>query len=133
MQFVGGLRPDPVFNRLTAHIHKAAQQFAAVNPEHDYPNILVFVNEDRMCNFHGDLIGVLTGNIYCKSGAVDSIFEEFSNGRILYEKMIIDVFVWQDQWKNDTRPRHWYWRNSRHYADVSALFGSDPAAHRKVS
>src|ERR1700756_1314742 len=31
-ELVGGLRPDPVFNRLTTHIHKAVQQFNAVNP-----------------------------------------------------------------------------------------------------
>src|SRR5436309_9501266 len=38
LQIVGGSRPDPIPNRLTGHIHKAAQQFAAVNPDRDYTN-----------------------------------------------------------------------------------------------
>jgi hypothetical protein len=132
LQVVGGLRPDPVFNRLTAHIHKAAQQFAAVNPNHAYPNILVFANSDRACTFHGDLIGVLTGNFYVEGGSVEPIFEQFSNGRIKYEKVTIDLYVWWDSWKAD-RPRLWFWHNSQHYGKVCALVGSDPAVHRKVS
>jgi hypothetical protein len=86
LRTVGGLRSAPIFNRLTAHIHKAAQQFAAVNPNHDFPNILVFVNSDSHCNFKDDLVGVLTGNFYGKGGVVEPIFEPFSNGRIMYEK-----------------------------------------------
>lgn len=133
LQPVGGPRPDPIPNMLTAQIHKAAQQLFSANREHEYPNILVFVNSNRICTFHGDLIGVLTGNLYVKGGQVEPIFEQFSKGRIRYEKMRIDVFVWLDIWKMDQQPRHWYWANSKHYVDVSTLLGSDPAAHRKVS
>src|SRR5580692_9805742 len=60
LQLVGGPRPDPVFNRLTTHIHTAHKQFIAVNPDHDYPNILVFANSDAHCTFTNDLLGVLT-------------------------------------------------------------------------
>ena len=133
LQIVGGPRPDPIPNRLTAHIHKAAQQFAAVNPKHDYPNILVMANTDEHCTFHGDLIGVLTGNFYGKDGVVEPIFEQFSNGRIREEKVTIDVFVWWDCWKGEQRPRLWFWHNSKHYMDMCSLLGSDPRAHRKVS
>ena len=132
LQLVGGLRPDPVFNRLTAHIHKAAQQFAAVNPQRVYPNILVLANFDRACEFRDQLLGVLTGNFYGEGSVVEPIFEQFSNGRILYEKVTIDAYVWWDGWKNDPRPRHWYWENSPRYATVSMLLKTDPAAHRKV-
>jgi len=133
LQVVGGSRPDPIPNRLSAHIHKAAQQFAAVNPGHDYPNLLVFANADEHCTFHGDLIGVLTGNFYARGGAVEPIFEQFSNGRIREEKLAIDLYVWWDCWKDAQRLRLWFWRDSKHYANVWALFDSDPAAHRKVS
>ena len=133
LQIVGGLRPDPIPNRLTAHIHRAAQQFTAVNPNHYYPNILVFANSDRTCTFHGDLIGVLTGNFYSKSGVVERVFEQFSDGRIKYEKVTIDLYVWRDSWKADERPRLWFWHNSLLYEHVCALIGSDPAGHRKVS
>jgi hypothetical protein len=133
LQLVGGLRPDPIFNRLTAHIHTAHKQFIAVNPDHAHPNILMFYNSDRHCSFTGDLLGVLTGNFYGEGGVVDPIFKEFSDGRIKYEKMTIDVYVWWDSWKGDQAPRLWFWRNSQHYANASALLGSDPAGHRKVS
>jgi len=129
---VGGPRPDPIFNRLTAHIHKAAQQFVAVNPVRQYPNILVFANSDSQCTFQGDLLGVLTGNCYGAGGVVEPIFQEFSNGRIREEKLTIDVYVWQDSWKN-AQPRLWFWRDSRHYASICGILGSDPVAHRKVS
>jgi hypothetical protein len=132
LQFVGGLRPDPIFNRLTTHIHKAAQQFVAVNPNHDYPNILVFANSDSHCTFKDDLVGVLTGNFYGEGGIVEPIFEPFSNGRIMYEKMLPDLYVWWDCWKDAVRPYLYFWKNSRHFAHVCALFGSDPARHRQV-
>jgi hypothetical protein len=132
LQLVGGLRPDPVFNRLTAHIHKAAQQFAAVNPQHVYPNILVFANFDRACDFHDQLLGVLTGNFYGSGGVVEHIFEQFSNGRIREEKVTIDAYVWWDGWKKDLKPKHWYWHNSPHYANVCAILQTDPSAHVRV-
>lgn len=131
LTLVGGSRPDPVLNRLTGHIHKAAQQFIAVNPKRLYPNILVFANSDTVCTFHGDLIGVLTGNFYGASGVVEPIFNEYANGRIREEKMTIDAYVWWDCWKN-AQPRIWFWRNSPHYASICSILRSDPAAHRKV-
>src|SRR5216110_3025166 len=48
-QVVGGLRADPIFNRISNRIHEAAQQFDAVNPDHKIPNVLIFVNSDRHC------------------------------------------------------------------------------------
>jgi hypothetical protein len=133
LQLIGGLRHDPIFNRLTAHIHTAHKQFIAVNPRYDHPNILVLANSDRHCTFVGDLLGVLTGNFYGASGAVEPIFKEYSDGRIMFEKMTIDVYVWWNDWQEVERPKMWFWRNSQHYANVSALLGSDPAAHPKVS
>lgn len=81
LQFVGGARPDPVFNRLTDRIHEAAKQFNAVNPDRFLPNVLVFTNSDHQCGFF-DLIAVLTGNFYAESGAVEPIYKQYSEGRI---------------------------------------------------
>lgn len=134
LEIVGGSRPDPVFNRLTSHIHQAAQQFAAVNPGRKLPNVLVLANSDKHCTFHGDLIGVLTGNFYAKGGAVEPIFEQYSSGRIRLEKQTIDLYVWRDCWTGaGQRPRLWFWENSPHYLRVCTLVGSDTAQHRKVS
>jgi hypothetical protein len=132
LQFVGGLRPEKVFNRLTTHIHRAAQQFAAVNLEHKHSNILVFANFDQACEFQDQLLGVLTGNIYAEYGIFESIFNEYSNGRIMYEKMTIDIYVWCDGWKSDPKPRHWFWHNSPHYANVCAILRTDPALHVRL-
>jgi hypothetical protein len=118
LQLVGGARHDPIFNRLTTHTHEAHKQFIAVNPRHDHPNILVFANSDRHCTF-SDLLGVLTGNFYGAGGVVEPIFKEYSDGRIMFEKMTIDVYVWWNDWQ--AVERLWFWRNSQHYANVSAL------------
>lgn len=42
----GGLRDDFTYFRLTEYIHTAAQQFAAVNPAEEYPNVLAIVAND---------------------------------------------------------------------------------------
>ena len=56
-EIVGGLRKDPVFNRLSAHIHKARKQFDAVNKDENLPNVLACCNEDQQSGFL-DLLAV---------------------------------------------------------------------------
>ena len=129
LEVVGGPRPDPIFNRLTAHIHTAHKQFIAVNPNHDLPNVLVFANSDKQCTYKGDLLAVLTGNFYGDHGEVEHIFGQFSDGRIKFEKMTIDAYVWWNCWKEGLKPSLWFWRDTQHYKTVSLLLGSDPAAH----
>lgn len=41
LEIVGGLRHDPIFNRLADRIHDATKQFGAVNRDHESPNVLV--------------------------------------------------------------------------------------------
>ena len=110
---VGGLRPDPIFNRVSNHIHEAAQQFNAVNPDHQYPNVLVFVNSDRHCGLT-DLRSVLTGNFFAKDGSVDPIYTEYSEGRIREEKLTIDLYLWRDDWRPPEKVGGCFWRNSKH-------------------
>lgn len=134
LAIVGGARPDPVFNRLCGHIHNAAKQFAAVNPKRELPNVLVLTNSDSHCTFHGDLIGVLTGNFYGEGGVVDRIYGQYAGGRIKQEKLAIDLYVWCDRWDSAQRePRRYFWRDSPHYGALCKVLNSDPAAHRKVS
>ena len=97
-EMVGSARKDPVFNRLTEDIHEAAKQFEAVNPEIIYPNVLAFVNHDRMCGFF-DLIGVLTGNFMAEGGKTFPIYRLYSEGRIRQEKDGLHLFVWLDDFK----------------------------------
>ena len=133
LQIVGGLRPDPIFNRISGRIHEAAKQFAAVNPEHKFPNVLVFTNSDRRCSFK-DLVSVLTGNFYADNGSIEPIYAQYSEGRIKEEKLTIDLYVWHDEWEQREHLlyRFFYNQRSPYYAALCVLFNSDPQRHRKV-
>lgn len=90
---VGGLRPDPTFNRISNHIHKAIGQFDAVNPDRKVPNILVFVNHDRMSS-HADLRETLTGSFRADDGSDSPTMKHVSEGRIKDEKLRVDMYLW---------------------------------------
>lgn len=81
---------DSTYNTLTFKINKAVKQFEAVNPNRDYPNVLVFVNHDHKRNFD-DLKNVLD---------VDNpIFKPFSRGRIKDKKFQIHLYIWLDDFE----------------------------------
>ena len=132
LELVGGLRPDPIFNRLSSHIHQAAQQFDGVNHEHESPNVLVFANSDNHCGFP-DLLGVLTGNFYAESGAVYAIYKNVSEGRIREEKLLIDLYLWFDEWKGSQQKGSVFLNErSKHFAALCALLGYGPSQLRHV-
>ena len=133
MTLVGGLRHDPAFNRLSGHIHEAAKQFKAVNPDREYPNVLVLTSSDRGCTFT-DLIFTLTGNFYAESGAVDPIYKNISDGRIKAEKFTIDLYVFKDDFPGGLDKEHIYFQNkgSEHYFRLCELIGSDPSSHKVI-
>lgn len=97
-EIVGGLRPDPVFNRLTAHIHKARQQFESVNPDHGHLNVLIMKNEDEHVGFN-DLLAVVTGYFFAEDGSAHKIYSTFSDGRMVSDFEHIDLIIWLDQYK----------------------------------
>jgi hypothetical protein len=131
LEIVGGLRHDPIYNRLADRIHDAAKQFEAVNTG-QFPNVLILTNSDAHCGFP-DLLSVLTGNFYAEGGAVDPIFKQISEGRIREEKLTIDLYVWLNEWKGNQQKGTLYFNaGSKHYAALSSLLGSDPANHRRV-
>lgn len=121
LQCVGGLRADPIFNRLTAHIHRAAKQFAAVNANHEYANILVFVNSDRTFSTAEDLRRVITGMERIRGEQDEPMFSEYSEGRIRYEKFAIDMYVWWDSWKIPEKFTRYLWSGSAHRATLDIL------------
>ena len=93
---VGGPRNDPVFNTLTTKIHRAVQQFDVVNPNLKFPNVLVFVNHNKMCGAP-DLQEVLTTYIATEDGALHRISRKFSEGRIREEKLRVHLCIWIDR------------------------------------
>ncbi|MDY6868254.1 MAG: hypothetical protein SVT56_10170 [Chloroflexota bacterium] len=119
-QLVGGLRNDPIFNRLTDDIHQAIKQFDAVNRERKNPNVLALVNHDEVCGFN-DLLAVLTGNFYAENGTVHPIYRQFSHGRIRDEKAEIDLFIWLD----DHKPLRLLFSqvHEGHHANLLTVFG----------
>src|SRR5258708_1037404 len=109
--WASGLRSDPIFNRISNHIHQAAQQFSAVNPDHAYPNILVFANSDGMSDAR-DLDSVITGLFRVKGGTDEAIYAQFSEGRIKEEKCHIDLYIWWDTWKDNERFSRYFLKES---------------------
>jgi hypothetical protein len=95
MQLVGGLRNDPIFNRIARHVEKAASQFDAVNPGRILPNILVFVNHDKASSYN-DLRETLTGMFHAESGERFATMTYISEGRLGQIKRRIDLYVWID-------------------------------------
>lgn len=87
-------RYDPVYNRLGNRIHEAAKQFRSVNPNGEYPNVLVFVNHDDNIESNGDLESVITGSETPREGSSQQIFRKHSNGRIKKEKLDIHLYIW---------------------------------------
>jgi hypothetical protein len=118
-ELVGGLRNDPIFNRLASDIHEAIGQFDAVNNDQKFPNVLAIVNHDDMCGFN-DLLAILTGNFYANDGTADPIYRKFSHGRIKDEKEKIHLFIWLD----DHKPHQLLFNqtSSDHHASLCTVF-----------
>ena len=95
---IEGMQNDPVFNRLTDDVHKAVKQLDSVNSLVAYPNVLAFVNHDKMCGFL-DLIAVFTGTFISEKGELHPIYRKFSEGRIKDEKARVHAVVWLDDFK----------------------------------
>ena len=132
LEIVVGLRPDPIFNRLTTHVHVAAAKFGTVNPSGDCPNVLVFANSDRQCMF-SDLMRILTGNERTDNGLIEPLFKNYSEGRIGLDKRKIDLYVWKDIWPgSDPRSRFFYVAGSKHYLCLCNLLRSDPTKHHRL-
>ena len=121
----GGGRPDPRYNRLTTHIHKAAAQFDAVNRQRRYPNVLFFVNHDNRSNF-GHLRDVFTGDIECDDGTRHPIYRKYSEGRINAVKWRIDLYVWWDADKSDSAQQGRYGDCAEHVEALRRYFAVDP-------
>ena len=124
---VGGLRPDPIPNRIADDIYTAAKQFKAVNPDREYPNVLVLTNSDYQCHI-GDLRAVIEGEVRFDSGLVEPMFKHISEGRIKNAKYSIDLYVWCNEYpdaKHKFQLR--FIRGSKHLALLCYLLKVDPS------
>jgi len=120
--------PDSTFNAVENKIHEAVRQFDAVNPELEYPNVLVVVNHDRARDV-GDLCAVVEGDFVAEDGTRHAIYREFSEGRIRYEKLRIAVYVWIERRAGDAFVR-WYDCVRDRYPVLAEVF---PVAREKIA
>ena len=120
----GGMRKDPIFNRIARQIEKAASQFGAVNSSHELPNVLVFVNHDVASNAH-DLKETLTGDFHAATGDRFATVKNVSEGKLKAVKDRIDLFIWIDC-KTD-QIQLWFFNaaNMHHVRKLCSLFGID--------
>ena len=96
LEIVGGLRKDPIFNRLARLTKKAAQQFDSVNAKRTIPNILVFVNHDEMAGWP-DLYEILSGYASTDKGELLNLGHGYiANIWLGDDRKKIDLYLWLD-------------------------------------
>lgn len=124
---VGGDHDDPIFNRVSKAIKKAAPQFLAVNPEQKEPNVLALVNFD-VASDEQDLIAVLTGNFYAEDGSTHPIYKKYSEGRIKNLKLLFDLIIWI-QIESGKKPlyRLYFNHGSSHLEKIAFFFNYQPS------
>jgi hypothetical protein len=131
-EIVGGLRPDPIFNRISNAVHTAFKQFESVNCEHKLLNFLFLVNHDTSARPE-DLDRVLTGFEDPLHGRLDRTCEQFSEGRIREEKKRVDLYVWMDFLNADQlRPRGFFFGNPESRKSVCDLLDFDPSQIKNI-
>ena len=127
---VGGLRDDPIFNRIRRHATKAAKQFNAANPTRAMPNILIFVNHDDAAGF-GDVRETFTGIFHAKDGSCHSTMSHIASS-LDQAKEQLDLCVWID---GKVRRVEGYLFNQAaipdHLDTLCILFGKNPRDIKK--
>jgi hypothetical protein len=126
-ELVGGLRPDPIFNRISNAIHTAFRQFESVNPDHRLLNFLFLVNHDIHAKTE-DFDRVFTGYEDPRHGILEATCIQYAGGRIREEKKAIDLYIWLDFELSKQMPFHWYlfFGNPDKRHEVCDLLGIDP-------
>ena len=93
LTLVGGLRNDPIPNRLARLLTKADAQFAAVNVDRTALNILAYVNHYEASHYQ-DLVETVTGYFHADDGTKHATLLHIAEGRIGQAKRRIDAFLW---------------------------------------
>ena len=132
-ELAGGVRNDPIYNRIANAIHTAARQLVSANPDHETLNILVLVNRDKQAKYQ-DFVSITTGKFDPLAGIHDKTHEHFSEGRIREEKYKIDLYVWLDAFKEGLPElRGYFFGNYENRPKVCSVFGIKPDAVKSVA
>ena len=118
----GGLRDDFTYLRLTEYIHHAAQQFAAVNPAEEYPNVLAIVANDPDISVP-DLLTALTGLLFTNRRVLR--LSDLPQNKIKNEKLRIHLYLWFAS--GATEPKHFRSEvHAEHDRTLCRLLSVDP-------
>lgn len=125
----GGLRDDFTYFRLTEYIHNAAQQFAAVNPAEEYPNVLAIVANDPDVSF-SDLLTALTGLLFTNRRVLR--LSDLPQSKIKNEKLRIHLYLWFVS--GATEPQHfWPEVHVEHDRTLCRLLSIDPRSRFRLT
>ena len=89
---------DPAFNSIQNKIHEASKQLRSVNPDHDLPNIVFFVNHHKYRGIQ-DLRWVIKGQ---PSEKATDVFDPRYLKRLLEKDdlSVIDYIIWIDSFSD---------------------------------
>jgi hypothetical protein len=120
---VGGIRKDPVFNRLARHILDAVEQFDAVNPARLSPNVLVIVNHDPATRQEDlwQLLGLLDLD---EEGKPLPGVLHIGKGKLATEHARIDLYLWIDAHTSKVGVPVFSESDAEHAASLKELFRS---------
>lgn len=125
-ELAGGLRPDPIYNRISNAVHTAVRQLEAVNSQHEHLNFLVLVDRDRAAK-REDLVSVLTGYWDPLHGIFEKTHTGYSEGRIREEKRRVDLYVWMEPSSDGSmKDTLLFFGNDKNKEQVCNLLGLDP-------
>lgn len=89
-----GERRDPTYNKIQNKIHEATKQFNSVNPAHNLPNILFFINHCSKVSYQ-DLWFVLSGQTTPPNQPSDPLDLRYLKRLIKRNDLeIIDFIIW---------------------------------------
>jgi len=109
----------PFHRKLGAHVRKAGQQFDAVNPEHNVPNIMVFVThapDIERRDLHATISGLRTAD-----GTPIFMLSPRMQEQVLDAARKIDLFLWIDAEKGTLQ--HVSVNDAPHQAAALELLG----------
>lgn len=130
-ELAGGLRPDPIYNRISNAVHTAARQLDAVNSKREFLNFLTIVNRDKSAK-REDLVSVLTGYWDPVHGIFDQTHTAYSEGRIRGEKRKIDLYLWLEPEGGGLRCRSIFLGNDEKRHQICTFFGVNPEKVRLI-
>jgi len=112
-------RHSPTSNNLARQIMSAAEQFDAINPDHELPNVLVLVNH-AVARTRSDLHVTLAG-IPIPGGPPLFTLKLNHRKEVWKAARRVDLFLWVDPQERSWQP---LWANdATHRATVCSLFG----------